>query len=392
MTTMTTSTDFYDRIAPFPDFAKVLDPRNYHPLPDDWLVGVADIVNSTGAIAAGRYKTVNMVGAAVIAAVLNATGGRPFPFVFGGDGAGFAVPPDAGPAVREALSRTVTWAAEEMGLSLRAALFAIAEIRASGLDLTVARYAPSAAVSYAMFSGGGMAWAERQMKLGHVSLPPSRPGLYPDLTGLSCRYAPIASEQGVVLSVIVLPVGEPDERFSRLTETLLGRLSRSDNEGRPVPTEGPTPALDPRSFDLEARAIRGRLSRAAALAKTWLLANFSWVVLRFGIRVGSFVPHHYLRQTALNTDFRKFDDGLKLTVDCALATADQIERDLASAHAQGICVYGTHRQYQALMTCLVPSPLRDDHVHFVDGAAGGYASAAIKLKAQRETLDRAAAL
>ena len=66
--------------------------------------------------------------------------------------------------------------------------------------------------------------------------------------------------------------------------------------------------------------------------------------------------------------------------------------DLASAHAQGICVYGTHRQYQALMTCLVPSPLRDDHVHFVDGAAGGYASAAIKLKAQRETLDRAAAL
>ena len=57
----------------------------------------------------------------------------PFPFVFGGDGAGFAVPPDAGPAVRDALSRTVTWAAEEMGLSLRAALFAIAEIRASGL-------------------------------------------------------------------------------------------------------------------------------------------------------------------------------------------------------------------------------------------------------------------
>ena len=41
------------------------------------------------------------------------------------------------------------------------------------------------------------------------------------------------------------------------------------------------------------------------------------------------------------------------------------------------------------MTCLVPSPLRDDHVHFVDGAAGGYATAAIKLKAQRESLDRA---
>ena len=28
------------------------------------------------------------------------------------------------------------------------------------------------------------------------------------------------------------------------------------------------------------------------------------------------------------------------------------------------------------MTCFVPSPTRSDHVHFVDGAAGGYAAAA----------------
>ena len=83
---MTASTDFYESIAPFPDFGKVLDPVNYHPLPADWLAGVADVVDSTGAIAAGRYKTVNMVGAAVIAAVLNATCGRQFPFFFGGDG------------------------------------------------------------------------------------------------------------------------------------------------------------------------------------------------------------------------------------------------------------------------------------------------------------------
>jgi Protein of unknown function (DUF3095) len=384
MSRMTTSTDFYEKITPFTDFTRVLDPLNYHPLPADWLAGVADVVDSTGAIAAGRYKTVNMVGAAVIAAVLNATGGRQFPFVFGGDGAGFAVPRDAEPAVRDALSRTVTWASEEMGLRLRAALISVAEIRASGFDLTVARYAPSAAVSYAMFSGGGMAWAEHQMKLGNFSIPPAPPGLHPDLTGLSCRYAPIRSEQGVVLSVIVLPVGEPDERFANLAATLLARLSKSDNEGRPVPAGGPTPALDPLSFDLEARAIRGKLSLAAALAKTWMRAHFSWLVLRFGIRVMGFVPQHYLRQTVLNTDFRKFDDGLKLTVDCSLEIADQIERDLAAAHALGICVYGIHRQNQALMTCLVPSAMRDDHVHFVDGAAGGYASAAIKLKEQIE--------
>jgi hypothetical protein len=34
-----------------------------------------------------------------------------------------------------------------------------------------------------------------------------------------------------------------------------------------------------------------------------------------------------------------------------------------------------------MMTCFTPSPTRGDHVHFIDGARGGYASAATALKA-----------
>ena len=70
-----------------------MDPARYTPLPPDWSIGVADIVQSTKAIAENRYKAVNMAGAAVIAAVTNALGNREFPFVFGGDGASFAVSP-----------------------------------------------------------------------------------------------------------------------------------------------------------------------------------------------------------------------------------------------------------------------------------------------------------
>jgi hypothetical protein len=33
------------------------------------------------------------------------------------------------------------------------------------------------------------------------------------------------------------------------------------------------------------------------------------------------------------------------------------------------------------MTCFAPSVMRSDHVHFIDGASGGYASAATALKA-----------
>ncbi len=86
------SDNFYAGLKPFARFADVLDLSRYRPLPADWHVGTADVVNSTGAIAEGRYKAVNMVGASVISAALNDLEGMSFPFVFGGDGAALAVP------------------------------------------------------------------------------------------------------------------------------------------------------------------------------------------------------------------------------------------------------------------------------------------------------------
>ena len=107
--------DFYARLPVFTGFTHVMEPDLYQPLPDDWLLGLSDVVDSTKAIAAGRYKVVNTAGAAVIAAVTNALRGRAFPFAFGGDGASFAVGPgdaEAARAALENLARTLSieWA------------------------------------------------------------------------------------------------------------------------------------------------------------------------------------------------------------------------------------------------------------------------------------------
>ncbi|WP_409574444.1 DUF3095 family protein, partial [Salmonella enterica] len=48
--------DFFDSLPVFVEFEGVADARNYQPLPGDWLLAVADIVGSTKAIEAGRYK------------------------------------------------------------------------------------------------------------------------------------------------------------------------------------------------------------------------------------------------------------------------------------------------------------------------------------------------
>ena len=63
MTTPDGTDIFYGAIPVFRGFGSLMDPAMYSPLPDDWTVGVADIVESTKAIANQRYKAVNMAGA-----------------------------------------------------------------------------------------------------------------------------------------------------------------------------------------------------------------------------------------------------------------------------------------------------------------------------------------
>src|ERR1700684_931508 len=204
MTTSGGSDTFYASIGVFRGFASLMDPALYSPLPDDWSIGVADIVESTKAIAEARYKAVNMAGASVIAAVTNALEGREFPFVFGGDGASFAVSPDDLASARDALAATATRGEESLNLVLRVALVPVSAVRAQGRDVRVARFGPSPNLSYAMFSGGGLGWAEAAMKRGEFAVAAAPSGTQPDLSGLSCRFEEIPSTSGLILSVLVV--------------------------------------------------------------------------------------------------------------------------------------------------------------------------------------------
>jgi hypothetical protein len=381
MTTPGGSDKFYGGIPVFRGFASLMEPSLYSPLPDDWSIGVADIVESTKAIAQARYKAVNMAGAAVIAAVTNALGGREFPFVFGGDGASFAVSPDDLARAREALAATATWVAEDLDLVMRVALVPVTAVRAQGFDVRVARFGPSANLSYAMFSGGGLGFAEAAMKRGDFAVPAAPSGTQPDLTGLSCRFEEIPSARGLILSVLVVPArGADPAAFRKVIEDIIVLVERSPDAGRPVPPDGPPLKWPPAGVDYEARAQRGGplfKRRAGVLTHTL----FAYLIMRFGISVGGFVPKTYVQQVVENSDFRKYDDGLRMILDCTPDLERALTQRLAEAAAAGTVRYGLHRQDAAMMTCFTPSALRSDHVHFIDGARGGYASAATALKA-----------
>lgn len=375
------SDKFFDTVPIFDDFEGVTNLDNYRPLPDDWALVAGDIVNSTGAIRAGSYKMVNMAGAAIISALVNALDDQQLPFVFGGDGATVAIPPSGIERAREAIAAVRTWADEEMGLDMRAALIPISEIRAADRDVFVARFKASEHTSYAMFAGGGASWAESRMKEGQFSVPKAPASSRPNLTGLSCRWSPIPSRHGEIVSVIAVPTDGGDmAAFRDLIRNIVAIASSEERGGHPVPAAGPTPGLTRQGLELEARAQAPKGQRMKAKISAilqYVLANgLAW----FNIKLGTFDGRRYKSDVSDNSDFRKFDDGLKMTIDVDSARFNRIEALLKDASDRGDTRYGLHRQDRALMTCFVINPMQRDHMHFIDGASGGYALAAAQLK------------
>ena len=372
---------FYESLPVLRDFAAAVRPENYRSIPDDWVVGFADVVGSTRAIAEGRYKAVNFVSAGAIAAVANALGRRPFPFVFGGDGASFAAPGADAAAVTDALARIAAYAVSEFDLDLRAAAIPVADIRAAGRDVRVARFAASEVCVYATFAGGGIAWFEAQAKRGLYAVPSAPRYMHPDLAGLSCRWGVAPAKYGTVASLIVAPRGD-DPRYADLVEDIVWLATEASGSGRPVTVDMLMPADPTVAIALEASAIKASgVPALAARLKAAAGYGLGYAYHRFRLKTGGFDAQRYAVDVAKNADFRKFDDSLRMTIDCTLGFADKLEARLSAADE--FADWGLHRQKSAQITCFVPSIADRSHVHFVDGAGGGYTMAASAMKARR---------
>lgn len=364
----------------FAAFEDVADPARYRPLPDGWALALGDVVASGRAIAAGKYKMVNMAAAALITAVTNALGQRDVPFSFGGDGAAIAVPPDGIEAARAALAAVARWIDEDLGLQMRVALVPLAEIRAAGQDVRVSRLRASPDTAFAMFAGGGSAWAEAEMKAGRFAVAPAPPGSRADLTGLSCRWNPVAARKGQIVSLLASPgPNATPETFRALVADVVA-LANAAAEASPLPPEGPVPVLYLGGLEAEARAQAPPGKRLMARLGVIVAVLLTIFLYRTNLVIGGFSARAYSRDVAANSDFRKFDDGLKMTLDIDAPGLARVEARLKAAAAAGICRYGLHAQSSALVTCIVPSITTRDHIHFVDGAEGGYAQAARQLK------------
>ncbi len=371
---------FVHKLPILKNFDEALPAKNYKPLPQNWFVAVTDVVKSREAIQSGQYKAVNMAGVAMISAIMNAIGHQDVPYIFGGDGAALACASDAQELVEEVLAKTIGWVADELGLELRAALVPVTEIRKQGSDVLVSAVSVSSAVVNFAFIGGGVGLAEKLMKKGKYRVKRAGPGKHPDLNGLSCRWMPVEQQGNLIVSLIVEPPKNETRVNGTIVKNILKLVSKDNAGGHPIPNDGPRVPSPTAGLDLEARVTRSGNSLLMEKLRLIPFRLFVWFLFKTGMSIGNFNPEHYRRFTGLNTDYRKIQDGIRMTVCVAPDTVSTLKTYLEKQREAGRIHYGLSEQDKALLTCYVPSVETDTHYHFLDGAGGGYAAAADVLR------------
>jgi hypothetical protein len=87
----------------------------------------------------------------------------------------------------------------------------------------------------------------------------------------------------------------------------------------------------------------------------------------------------YKEDLEAHTDYRKMDGTLRQVLAGTVEQRKEFEAYLQAQYEAGTLVYGLDASDAAMITCLV-FQYEKEHVHFVDGADGGYAHAARELK------------
>jgi len=377
--------DFYAHLPARTQFADLADPAVYVPLPDEWTILITDVEGSTEAIHAGRYREVNYVGAAGIAAVVNTAGWEGVPFVFGGDGATLAVPPALREVALGALATLQAHAEERLGLPLRVGAIPVREIRDEGHEVAVAKLRVSEHYEQALFRGSGLAWAEARVKNpATASRYASRamPGGGEDpYAGLECRWADIPSPHGETVSLLVAAVGADPVAVYR---EVLAEVERVyGEESHPVALAHLRLSSDP-SHLIPETGLR-HAGRRLARAGLWARNQVGRVLLRRQSVTSETDWGAYPRLLRASTDYRKFDGVLRMVLAGTPEQRRQLAAFLDERYARGDLAWGLHVSDRAVMTCLVVHRM-GRQVHFVDGAEGGYTAAAEGFKQRFKSL------
>ncbi len=382
----------YDDIPFIPDFKSLFNYDYYYKPPPDWYIIITDIINSTSAIADGKYKDVNTAGSLVAMAISNIKKDMNFPFVFGGDGMTFLIPGDILADVEDVLVDTRKLVSDLFDLRLRLGVVPVSTIYRKGYKLFIAKLRVSDRYIQAIITGKGIDIAEKLIKDDRSYNPFRLRQDLPvkdkaDFTGFTCRWKDIPSARGETISFIIKVREDYNREKTKIFNNILREIDTTfghESDYHPLTLDNQSSSIaqsfrEARIFSKQTSGLLYSLNKMRINMEIVFVKMIIFFHIPLKINKKSFKD--IKEDNIINSDFRKFDGSLKMVISCSKSQREKFETYLGKLYNKGFLYFGLHVSDRAILTCLIHRGTGEE-VHFVDSADGGYALASLKLKEQ----------
>lgn len=357
----------------------IADASLFSKVPQDWHILVADIKNSTQAIKDGKHQQVNLVATGSVIAILNlaAEENVTIPFFFGGDGAILLVPPVLLKTGIIALNKHKKNTLINFDFDLKVGHLSVEEIYKNGIDLRIARASINDFFNIPVVMGKGLQYAENIIKSEERNELTSIDDYPLNLDGMECKWDRIKppEDNQEVISLLVSGDGEEDEAVN-LSKVLkaIDDIYGSPKLRKPISVKRLKLNAKLRQINLEMRTKLGKVNPFYFM-KNWVKNNFGKFYLNYS-RAGK----DYLEKLVELTDTITIDGRINTVITGTPEQRSSLVSYLDHLESTGKIKYGLHVSRESIMSCYVKDMATDDHIHFVDGADGGYTKAANNLK------------
>lgn len=381
------SSTFYQDLPPLKlPLVSLFNEAHFTAVPADWQVIISDVKNSTQAVAVGRHNDVNLVAAGSLIAGLNVAKRHKteVPFFFGGDGSTLLVPERLHAETMAGLAAHNRNVTKNFGLEMHIGSMPVGEVLANGQMLKLARLEIDSVYSKAIAIGNGLRFAEQKIKQTKPGGPDAlqQAGSL-DLNGLECRWNKVKPpREEAENNCYLIEAVEPEKQLQVYTDVfaVMEEIYGDLQKRCPLCMEQLKPLYSWKKLKKEMLLKFGE-SKLGYFLEAFLRTLFGVFAFRYNWDIGGVRGKEYLAQLIAHADTLTID-GRITTIICG--TPDQHNRFLAyleQGERKGLLLFGHHVSKESIMTCYIENR-NARHVHFVDGADGGYTEASKELKSK----------
>jgi hypothetical protein len=382
--------NFYKLLNPWKiPVTQVFEASYFTKVPESWLIIIADVKNSSSAVTAGRHNDVNLVAAGSLIVGLNIA--RDYnidiPFFFGGDGGTMLVPSEILSAVIAGLHAHNQNSIQNFELEMHIGSISVKEIIEAGHDVKIAKVQFGKDFNKAIVLGDGLQYAESLIKKPGVQNAGEGELAELNLTGLECRWNRVKppSEENEIVCYLIEAI-DPLHQI----EVYRNVLTKIDEIYGSIETRNPLSADRLKLLLTFDKIKKELLTKYGKLKLNNFMKNFvntfiGRLYFRYNWKVNNLRGKEYLRQIISNADTLTIDGRINTIITGKMDKRIQFIKYLSAKEKEGELIFGHHISKESVMTCYIENR-NSKHIHFVDGADGGYTEASKEFKNKQSQL------